>query len=120
MTVGTEDGLEARRIRAALNQSLFRSVNEQIDHLPGALAAVEAPRYVCECLDVDCTQVLTISHAEYERIRAHPMHFVVLPGHQNLDVEAVVARRDWYVVVQKLGEGGDVAAGLDPRAARGT
>jgi CheY-like chemotaxis protein len=52
---------------------------------------------------------------EYETIRSEPAHFAVIPGHEILECEQVVARHDWYLVVEKFGEAGRVADADDPR-----
>ncbi len=113
--MASADALGARRVRAAHNQSLFRRVNERIDKLNAALTVAEAPRYVCECLRLECADVLVLSHLEYERVRSYPTHFVIVPGHEDAEVESVVQRTDWYLIVQKLGEGAEAAAASDPR-----
>jgi hypothetical protein len=41
--------LDARRLRAAKNQSLFRDVNERIVELSEKFEAKGMLRYVCEC-----------------------------------------------------------------------
>ena len=56
-----------------------------------------------------------MSVEEYEQVRSGSNRFLVLPGHQVPGVEEVVESTDRYLVVSKLGVGGEVAAGLDPR-----
>lgn len=71
---------------------------------------------VCECANTACVELLPISHDAYEAIRQHPNHFAVKPGHEVSDVERTVERHPAYLVVEKLGEGDDLARQLDPRA----
>ena len=54
--------------------------------------------------------------AEYENVRSDPTHFAVLPGHEVLDLEEVVARNDRFLVVRKKAGAAEVAAQLDPRS----
>lgn len=113
----SESELDARRIRAAKNQSLFREVNERIQTLRPLSTAVE---FVCECLDEGCTTHLDLSAEDYEAIRADPTHFVIAPGHEDPHVETMVLAREGWVVVQKIGAGGRVAKHFDPRGRTAT
>jgi hypothetical protein len=117
--------LDARRIRAAKNQSLFREVNERIEELdasPSMLAEVEALRtidFICECMDDACVDRVALPLARYEEIRSDGNSFVVAVGHNVPDVEDIVAEGDGYVVVRKVGAGIPVAKQLDPRSRAG-
>jgi len=104
--------LDVRRERAAKNQSLFREVNERIGELSGSSTL---PTFVCECTDETCDQRLPLTREEYERIRSDSNSFFVVQGHEIAEIEQVVEVAEGYVVVAKLGRGGTVAAGLDPR-----
>ena len=106
--------LEVLRTRAAHNQSVFRQVNESIENL--SVTVSQPTPYVCECLNLACTEAIAISRDEYEQERQDPNRFFVLAGHEQLDVEEVVKQTSRYSIVSKLGIGGDVAAALDPRA----
>jgi hypothetical protein len=107
----------SRELRAAQNQSLFRQVNERIEDLNDSFnVLLPVGDWVCECADESCFQRMAMTVAEYEAVRAHPARFPVLPGHELLDVEAVVERHEGYVVVEKLGAGGTFAAEVDPRS----
>jgi|1186.fasta_scaffold171876_2 hypothetical protein len=108
----TDLARELRLERAAKNQSLFRQVNEGIEQL-GASGSSDA--FVCECMDARCAERVSMTLEEYERIRADGNRFFVLVGHEVPDVEAVVETGDDYLVVSKLGTGGDVAHEFDPR-----
>jgi hypothetical protein len=101
---------EERAIRAARNQAMFRAVNENITQLNSAHGAV-ADRYAiaCECADASCLEMLEISPDEYAAVRRHPRRFPVLPGHVYPNVERVVAEREGYVVVEKVGAAGEIA-----------
>jgi hypothetical protein len=111
-------GPEDETVRAARNQSLYRDVNERIQDLNEAFDDVLSftGEWVCECADETCTSPLELTLAEYEAVRSHPNQFAVLPGHVFPDVERVVEENDRYVVVSKLGKGGEYATQHDPRA----
>src|SRR4051794_23757239 len=116
MAEGSDLTLDARRERAAMNQSLFREVNERLVELASPTTAIS---FVCECETVGCVERITLSAAEYEAIRSESNSFFVAPGHNVPDVEVVRKRTDWYVVVSKLGAGAPVAERLDPRTPNG-
>jgi len=103
--------------RVALNDATFRSANEGIEEKAEELDVDPAP-FLCECAEESCTEVILLSLSEYEEIRSEPTHFFNVPGHQ---VTAgphakVVAERNGYVIVQKLGVAADIVADLDERS----
>ncbi len=102
--------------RTGRNEAIFRGVNARIEE--GAeLHAVHAPLpFHCECGNAECVAKIEIAPHEYERIFANPVRFVVLPGHQLLDVERVVDERGSFIVVEKFGEAAREAEQDDPRA----
>lgn len=100
--------------RLAHNEDLFREVNEAI--AKGLWPGDSHPaRFRCECAALRCNETVELSRGEYEEVRGHPRQFVVLPGHEQHELEEVVARRPGYVVVVKLGVAGIEAQELDPR-----
>jgi hypothetical protein len=106
-----------REVRAARNQALFRAVNAKIKEMSEAFADLtETFVIACECADRSCAEMLSISHAEYEQIRANPRHFAVRPGHVLPDVEAVVRETDEYIVVEKVAAAAEAAETLDQRS----
>ena len=108
----------SRDVRAAINESTFREINEQLvaavalDGSDGELHDV-----VCECARADCTELVTLTLREYDAVRAESERFVVAPGeeHVKADAEIVVERYQRYWVVEKIGVAGEVAVALDPR-----
>jgi hypothetical protein len=109
----TDESLQERRRRAALNQSQFRRLNESINQLHATSAFTE---YECECTQKTCEARVSLSADEYEEVRGDPTHFVVATGHVLLDAERVVRETPRYQVVEKLGIAAEVAVKLDPRA----
>lgn len=108
--------LDARRRRAAQNQSLFRAANERLESVNESFDLVlERMDFACECADIECTVAIRLSITEYEVIRAHPNRFFVSTGHEQGDVERVVEATRDFLVVEKLGAGADVARDADPR-----
>jgi hypothetical protein len=106
--------VDPREERIARNEVLFREVNERVRQVSD-----DPPRdeieFLCECGRLDCTKSVALTRGEYEEIRADPMLFAVVPGHEILDVEDVVADRDRYFIVRKHEEQAGIARGSDPR-----
>lgn len=107
------DDRDARRARAAKNQSLFREVNEHVESLADTNTFT---LFVCECFDESCAEHVPLTVEEYEHIRSRPDHFVILPGHLDPEIEEVVETCDRFLVVAKLGAGRRIAEEMDPRA----
>ncbi len=88
--------------RAAINEALFREVNERIEELHTELEADgSAEQFICECSDSACTERVTVRLDVYERVRANPRQFLLRPGHEERALEHVVERNDGFVVVEK-------------------
>ena len=60
--------------------------------------------------------MLKLTIGDYDRIHARSDRFIVLPGHENPEIEQVVERRGGYWVVDKFGEAARVAREADPDA----
>jgi hypothetical protein len=106
-----------RNERAARYQSLFREVNERVveleqDGLQEIVGADGLAYAVCECANAACHEEIELGMADYEAVRASPIRFFIKAGHEWPDVEHVVAEHDGYVVVEKLGETGEIATAL--------
>jgi hypothetical protein len=67
--------------RAGLNEGLFREVNERIAELDERVELAPT-EFVCECADASCSEHVQLSDAEYEAVRADPVRFFVMPGHE--------------------------------------
>jgi hypothetical protein len=103
--------------RAARNQSLYRSINEQILKLNQtfAEAGIENSEWICECADTDCTVRVTATLPEYEKVRSNPRTFIVSPRHLHPEVERVLNQNDRYMIVEKIDNAGQIAETLNPR-----
>jgi hypothetical protein len=110
--------MDARKRRIAENESHFREINERLgDDIRRVRGDVDSPvDFVCECGHVSCSAAVPVTLGGYERIRANPRLFAVVPGHEIGDVEEVVERRGSSLVLRKLAEAGDIYEATDPRA----
>jgi hypothetical protein len=109
------DRSDRRADEIGRRQSLFREVNECIEELTESFDLQEEVTIFCECGSDKCGEQITLSEAEYERLRRIPTHFAVLPGHDIPAVERVVETDERYVIVEKFGEAAITAIKLDPR-----
>jgi hypothetical protein len=89
--------------RRALNEALFRDVNERIAESAEKFEA-DTTEFVCECADSSCTERVPATLAEYESVREKSTTFLLAPGHGQPDIEQVVADRGRFQVVEKMQE----------------
>ena len=103
--------VEEKQADSGRQQHLFREVNNRIREIVGVHRFDgEGFEILCECADFTCAKTLPISVAVYDEVRSNAKHFINLPGHNIPDVERTVAASGSYVVVEKFGEGGRMAA----------
>lgn len=102
--------------KIARNNSSFRDANERIEE-----AAVEQGLqdgrpipFICECSDPRCTTVISLTLAEYRRVRRNPRWFAHAVGHEEAIAGTLlpVERHDRYVLVEKIGEAGELVEDL--------
>src|SRR5689334_13095577 len=100
-----------RTERQVRNEALMRLVNERIDALDKQAEQRGWPppdgvfEFHCECgRDGGCDDLVAMTLAEYERVRAQDDRFALVPGHENPAIERVVVRSDRFLVVDKLAE----------------
>jgi hypothetical protein len=95
---------DARRDRIAKNEAVFRDVNERVKRIGDETGGPtnELSVFLCECGDAACLERIGMLPSEYEEVRASPVHFVVVPGHEDPEVEVVVRRERRFHVIEKL------------------
>jgi hypothetical protein len=105
---------DALQRKLGANEALFREANEAIERglWPGDEDRVV--RFRCECAELECGEAIELTVEEYRTVREHPRRFFIVDGHERPGAERVVERHSGYVVVEKLGEGGEVAEATDP------
>jgi hypothetical protein len=110
--------MESFEQRAAQNEALFRSVNEEIEKLgqvdggPGT----HLTSFVCECSEGTCAEKVQMTVDEYEEVRSNGRWFVVASGHVNPPIEHVVRENECYLIVEKdTPEAAEIAESSDPR-----
>ena len=108
-------GVSSQAERAARNEALFRDINEQISEVSEG----QQGRWfdaLCECADPACVTLIPITADEYAKVRARGIRFALRGGHELPEIERVVERHEHFVVVEKIGEGAEIAEELDPRS----
>jgi hypothetical protein len=99
--------VSSREDRIAENETIFRDANEQLLRTWTELnrQPLDEVLFVCECGDVSCRQVMRLTLAEYEAVRADSSTFAVINGHDDPSTEQVVAdtvaKNDRFAVVRK-------------------
>lgn len=104
--------------RKALNEAVFRAVNERIETLQHSFAVTQRLplNIVCECDRLDCSDGLSVDPDTYEKVRNDSALFLVRPGHEDETVETVVDTGGDYMIVRKRpGEPQEIAEQTDPR-----
>jgi hypothetical protein len=106
-----------RAARLARNEARFREINERVerDLEPILDAQDELLPFVCECGRTRCAETIQLTVAEYEDVRRESARFVLVSGHEIVDVEDVVERTDRYAIVRKHPETWEIAEQTDPR-----
>jgi hypothetical protein len=104
-----------REERLAQNEVFFRTVNEGIEQQAVRFGGDDDYEFICECASRACLDRVSLTLREYEHIRAAGTRFVVVPGHENVELELVVETAQTYNVVEKDGPAGIVADLSDPR-----
>jgi hypothetical protein len=110
---------EARAAKLAMNQSVFRTANEQLRRaaVSHRFTADQRVPFVCECADPECQETVMLSLSEYERIRDRPTWFLLVAGHEDSEAahERTVEAEAGYAIVEKIGTAGEEAARLHTR-----
>jgi hypothetical protein len=79
------------------NQVLLRKVNERLAEIVPMSGSGE---FLCECGRNDCTETLELSLRAYKIVRSSLNLFVILPGHESVEIEQVIQASDTYSVVE--------------------
>jgi hypothetical protein len=101
--------------RNALNQALFREVNERIRGIAEDDRSSRELAIICECGNTGCAAALTITVGAYEAVRSNPVLFVVAPEHDDPTVESVIAAHGDYVIVRNEGLASEIARSTSTR-----
>ena len=85
--------------RLAYNEASYRTLNEGIERGHAGDPPDRQVGFRCECARLGCDQVIDVTIAEYEQVRAHPRRFVLAQGHQvPAEDTLVVSGAGWAVL----------------------
>ena len=103
--------------RVARNEAMFREANEGIEGAAEEYSIEHPVPFLCECADPACTKVVLLPLNVYEEVRSEPSHFLNAVGHESASGPhaRVVEYRDGWVLVEKVGQAGEIAEALDQR-----
>jgi hypothetical protein len=97
------------------NETGSREINEWIDDA-NQHSGLPADPFVCECSDASCPSTITLTHVEYEGVRAHATYFAIATDHETPDLDAMVSEQPGFTIVRKLpGMPARIASASDPR-----
>ncbi|HEY6017993.1 MAG TPA: hypothetical protein VIU86_18865 [Gaiellaceae bacterium] len=109
--------MKERELRLGQNEAVYREVNERVLGINERFG-IDDDRvsFICECGQLACTERIELTVEEYEAVRSNPVHFALVPGHDDPSVERVVEQNERFAVVEKLPGGpAELAAAEDPR-----
>lgn len=94
---------QARLEHATKNEQTFQSYNARRAAIEesGGTPDDEPVPFVCECDQPRCWSAIMVPLDEYERAVEAPDRFVVVPGHEDPEVEVVVDVRENFLIVSK-------------------
>jgi len=112
--------MDDRQARIAKNEATFRATNRELERASEEAGGTgdAVLEVLCECGKSGCSGLITLTVAEYDDAHSQKDRFVVLPGHETVEIETIVERRPAYFVVDKLGEAEEIAEGRSGRSAR--
>ena len=90
--------------RAARNEEVFRSVNERIEQAIEQHGVASPTPFHCECDRETCFEKVELLPARYREVIEQRYCFVIVPGHDDPQIERVVEEHDSYSIVEKVGE----------------
>jgi len=110
------DGNSSSLARMAENEVRFRDANERVGATAKRLGLEEALPFICECGRTECTTVIRVLPADYERVREFPTRFLYAPGHdKGMPASRRVETLEHAIVVEKDGIPAQIAEATDPR-----
>ena len=91
----------ARKRKVAENELLLENVVKHVGQL-GRSRPDGAVDVICECVRDGCRAMLAVPFREYARTRStEPRRFMIVAGHESPTLDAVVERRDRYLLVEE-------------------
>ena len=90
------------RVEEVRNETRSRDINEWIEEDNEGPESGPRSTYVCECSDGACRSRITLTHLEYEEIRADGTWFAIATNHESPDLDTLISERIGFAIVRKL------------------
>jgi hypothetical protein len=104
------------REQEVMNETSARDINEWIDGSNESAGSDAGSPFMCECSDGSCKETISLTHVEYEEVRAHSTHFAIALDHESPDLDMMISERIGFAIVRKIpGMPARVASAADPR-----
>ena len=85
------------------NEERFAAANAQINQKAESLQMNdELIPFLCECSELECTQIIRLSLADFQAARAQTGTFILLADHDDASVERIIEQTDGYLLVEKF------------------
>jgi hypothetical protein len=98
------------------NETRSREINEWIDESNESQDVPAATPFICECSDGSCRATISLTHLEYEEVRANGTHFAIARDHESPELDSMVSERHGFSIIRKLpGFPARLASSSDPR-----
>jgi len=96
---------------------MYRAVNLEVERVSEELGGGPNDRLeiLCECGEDGCDATLDVSRADYDEAHEQRDRFMVVPGHEDEQLEGVVKRTPEYLVVDKFGAAERIAEAEERR-----
>ena len=97
---------ELSKRRRVENELVFKQLNQQVKQaaevmLPNRQRREFPLKFYCECSNESCTERIMIPLEDYAMLHQNIRNFMVLPGHQQSDIEQVVSDQGKFVIAKK-------------------
>ena len=94
------------RERRISNEYTFKLENDRIIGLVDGVLDREGQNFyqiefVCECSDQGCGDSIKMTVEEFKIAHQYDTRFIVVPTHEQLDIEAVMEKHTLYYLVEK-------------------
>ncbi len=102
--------MDEQHKRIAKDEAVFRATNREIERAEQEAGGKTGQliEVLCECGRKGCSGIISLTAAEYDGVHSQDDRFVVLRGHESVEIEGVVEERAGYLVVDKFGVAEDI------------
>src|SRR3954452_7134026 len=120
MATDESDSGNSSEVEKAHTQTIYREVNERVMEVGERVLSPSAQEAICECAKPECSEPITITAGDYERVRAKGTCFAVAPSDDHVfpEIERSGEKNEGFWIVEKVERAGAAAEKLDPRDRR--